>query len=107
MLPFNVSRTSDHSIIINVIIWNCRGVLKPNFQNHVRELVRNNNPAILVVMETHIGRERVREITDKLPFENAIHTDIIGFAGVCGCFGIRKGWMSCACLTLNRRFMLL
>ena len=39
MPPFNVARTSDHSIIMNVIIWNCRGVLKPNFQNHVRELV--------------------------------------------------------------------
>ena len=86
MLPFNVSCTSDHSIIMNVIIWNCRGALKPNFQNHVRELVCNHNPAILVVMETHVGRERAREITNRLPFENVIHTDIIGFAGVCGCF---------------------
>ena len=92
---------------MNVIIWNCRGALKPNFQNHVRELVCNHNPAILVVMETHVGRERAREITDRLPFENVIHTDTIGFAGVCGCFGIWKGWMSRPCLTLNRRFMML
>ncbi|XP_075670190.1 uncharacterized protein LOC142639952 [Castanea sativa] len=32
-------------------------------------------------METRIGRERAREITDRLPFENAIHTDTIGLAG--------------------------
>ncbi|KAL0017305.1 hypothetical protein SO802_004374 [Lithocarpus litseifolius] len=66
---------------MNVIIWNCRGALKPNFQNHVKELVRIHNPTILVLMETRIGGERARGITDRLPFENAIHTDTIGLAG--------------------------
>ena len=32
-------------------------------------------------METHIGGVRAREITDRLPFENAIHTDTIGLVG--------------------------
>ena len=44
-------------------------------------LFNNVGPAILVVMETHIGGVRAREITDRLPFENAIHTDTIGLAG--------------------------
>ena len=41
--------------IMNILIWNCRGALKPNFQSHVRELARNHNPIILVVMETRVG----------------------------------------------------
>ena len=66
---------------MNIIVWNCKGALKPNFQSHVRELVRNHNPGIIVVMETHIGGVRAKEITDCLPFDGAIHTETIGFAG--------------------------
>ena len=66
---------------MNIIVWNCRGVLKPSFQRHVRELIRCHNLAILVVMETRIGGERAREITDRLPFDGAIHTETIGYAG--------------------------
>ena len=81
MPPFNACRFSDHFVIMNVLIWNCRGALKPNFQDHIRELFCIHKPTILVVMETHIGGVRAREITDRLPFENAIHTDTIGLAG--------------------------
>ena len=43
-------------------------------------------------METKIGGERAREITDKLPFDEVITTDTIGYAGgVSGCCGIRIG----------------
>ena len=49
---------------MNVIIWNCGGALKPTFQSHVRELVWIHNPIILVLMETKVGGERAREITD-------------------------------------------
>ena len=72
---------SVFSVIMNVLIWNCRGALKPNFQDHIRDLCHSHNPAILVVMETHIGGMRAREISDRLPFENAIHTNTIGLAG--------------------------
>ena len=65
---------------MNIIIWNCRGALKPSFQRYVRELIRCHNPAILVVMETRIGGDRAREITDRLPFDGAIHTKTIGYA---------------------------
>ena len=69
------------SFIMNIIIWNSRGVLKPNFQNYVRELARNHNPAILVIMETKIGGACAKDITDKLLFDNAIHIETIGFTG--------------------------
>ena len=32
-------------------------------------------------METRVGGERAREITDRLPFNGAIHTKTIGYAG--------------------------
>lgn len=32
-------------------------------------------------METILGGERAREITNRLPFDGAIHTDTIGYAG--------------------------
>ena len=66
---------------MNVIIWNCRGELKPIFQNRVRKLVQNHNLAILVVMKTRVGGKRAKELTDRLPFDGAIHTDTIGYAG--------------------------
>ena len=55
--------------------------LKPSFQNHVRELVRNHNPAILVLMETKVVGEKAREISNRLPFDNAIHTNTAGYVG--------------------------
>ena len=66
---------------MNILVWNCRGTLKPNFQNHVKELARNHNPVVLVVMETRIGGDKAKEITDRLPFNGVIHMEMIGFAG--------------------------
>lgn len=43
--------------------------------------MQNHNLTILVVMETSVGGERAREITSLLPFDGAIHTDTIGYAG--------------------------
>ena len=79
--PFDEGPTSKHIFLMNVIIWNCRGALKPTFQGHVRELIRIHNPAILVMMETKVGGERAKEITDRLPFDDVIHTDTIGYGG--------------------------
>ena len=73
--------SSINQLSMNIFVWNSRGALKPNFQKHVRELVRNHNPTIMVIMETCLGGERDREITDRLPFDDAIHTETIGFTG--------------------------
>ena len=45
-------------IIMNIIVWNCKGALKPNFQSHVKDLAKIHNPSILVVMETRVGGDR-------------------------------------------------
>ena len=81
MPPFDECLTSKFFILMNVIIWNCRGALKPTFLGHVRELIHIHNPAILVLMETKVGGEWAKEIIDRLPFDGVIHTDTIGYAG--------------------------
>lgn len=48
--------------VMKIIIWNSRGALKPNFQKHVRELVRVHDLAVFVVMETYSGGERAKNI---------------------------------------------
>jgi len=77
--PFDECLTPQHLFLMNIIIWNCRGALKPSFQSHVRELVWNHDLAILVLMETKIGGEKAKEISSKLPFDGATHTDTIGY----------------------------
>ena len=65
---------------MNIIIWNSRGALKPKFQSHVRELAQRHDLTIFIIMETKLGGDRAREITDRLSFDGAIHTDTIGYA---------------------------
>ena len=72
--------TKYYQFLMDMIIWNCSGALKPSFQNHVRELVQYHDPAILVLMETKIGGDRAKEISSRLPFDEAFHTDTIGYA---------------------------
>ena len=67
-------------LIINIIIWNSRGALKPNFQGHIRDLVQQHDPNILMVMEAKLGGDRAKAIIDKLPLDGAIHIDTIGYS---------------------------
>ena len=57
--------SSTYSVIMNLIVWNYRGALKSNFQDYVHDLVRQHDPAIFVVTETHIGG--ALECTDAAP----------------------------------------
>ncbi|XP_030958558.1 uncharacterized protein LOC115980449 [Quercus lobata] len=66
---------------MNILIWNNKGALKPSFQTNIHELARRHNPAILVVMETKLGGNKAREVSDRLPFDGAIHMETIGFTG--------------------------
>ena len=66
---------------MNLIVWNCRGALKPKFQDYVHDLVWQYDPTIFVVVETRIGGDRARDISNKLPFDGAFHTDAIGRKG--------------------------
>lgn len=43
--------------------------------------MRVHDPAVFVIMETHLGGERAKDITDRLPFDEVIHADTIGYVG--------------------------
>ena len=78
---FDACPTSDYIFLMNIIVWNCRVVLKPSFQKHVGKLVWNHNPAILVIMKTCVGGDRAKGIINRLPFDGSMHMDTIGYAG--------------------------
>ncbi|XP_075653884.1 uncharacterized protein LOC142624237 [Castanea sativa] len=44
-------------------------------------MTKDNNPDIFIVTETKVGGDRAKEITNKLPFDGAMHTDTIGYTG--------------------------
>ena len=67
--------------MMNAIIWNYRGALKPSFKSHVQNLVADHDSTILVIMETYIGGVRAKEISNTLPFQGVIHTNTVGYAG--------------------------
>ena len=69
------------SFSMNYLIWNCRGAQKPSFHNYIHDLTQKYDPAIFVIMETKLGGNRAKLVTDRLPFDGAIHTDTIGLSG--------------------------
>ena len=80
-LPIECCQVPVSIVLMNSIIWNCRGASKPSFQKRVKEMVQKYNPDILVVIETRVGVNRAREITERLPFDGAIRSDAVGFTG--------------------------
>ena len=40
--------------IMNILIWNCRGAMKPNFKKTVMDLVEWHRPSIFVITETRM-----------------------------------------------------
>ena len=45
------------------------------------ELINTHSPSIVIVIETGVGGERTKEITNRLPFDGALHTDTVGYSG--------------------------
>ena len=79
LLLFDLVSPTLFCLIMNILIWNSRGALKPSFQDHIHELSRWHDLAILVVMETELGGSKAKEVTDRLPFNGVIHTEMIGY----------------------------
>ena len=76
------SETANHFYPkMNILVWNCRGAMKPLFRKTVMDLVDWHNPIIMVITETRLSGARANEIIETLPFDGAMVTDTIGFAG--------------------------
>ena len=44
-------------------------------------MVKENSPDIFIVTETRVEEDCTKEISDKLPFGEAIHTPTLGYVG--------------------------
>ena len=76
---FDVSSPSYKTM--NILIWNCRGAMKPQFKKTVMDLVDWHSPILMVITETRMSGARVDEIIEALPFDGYAVADTIGFAG--------------------------
>uniref|UniRef100_A0A2N9H633 CCHC-type domain-containing protein n=1 Tax=Fagus sylvatica TaxID=28930 RepID=A0A2N9H633_FAGSY len=74
-----------HDIAMNVLTWNFRGVLNPCFRRALNELIKINNPDILILTETRLGGTRAAKLAATLPFAGFLSTKTIGFAGGIWC----------------------
>uniref|UniRef100_A0A7N2LJ76 CCHC-type domain-containing protein n=1 Tax=Quercus lobata TaxID=97700 RepID=A0A7N2LJ76_QUELO len=66
---------------MNILVWNCRGAMKPSFRSSICDLTKFHAPGIVVVTETCISGSRAREILRTLPYDGIHTTDSIGYAG--------------------------
>ena len=81
MNPSRVEVPMDQIIKMNILMWNCRGALNPDFKRRVFEIAVNHRPLIMVITATRVGGSRAEKIIDGLPFNGFITTDTIGYAG--------------------------
>ena len=71
----------DKFVAINILMWNCRGALNPDFKRRIFEMAINHKPEIMVITETRVGGDRAKRIIADLPFDGFITADTIGYAG--------------------------
>lgn len=87
MNPNNVEVPLGQFVAMNVLMWNCRGALHPNFKRGIYEMVANLNTAIMVITKTRVGGDRAERIIADLPFDGCITMETIGYAR-----GLRVLW---------------
>lgn len=66
---------------MNCILWNCRGVNKPNFRRSIRYILKKFNTDVLAVFETHARGDRARQICQGLGFDKSFRVDAVGQSG--------------------------
>ena len=81
MNPSHVEVPMDQFVKMNILMWNCRGALNPDFKRRVFEMAVNHRPSIMVITKIRVGGSRAEKIIDGLPFDGFITTDTIGCAG--------------------------
>lgn len=50
------------SIQMNILMWNCKGALNPDFRRRIFEMVVNHHPLIMVITKTRVWGERAKRI---------------------------------------------
>ena len=67
--------------MMNVLIWNYKGAMKPEFRKTVMDLVEWHSPILMVIIETRMSGVRAEEIIEALPFDGHAVSNTIGFVG--------------------------
>ena len=47
---------------MNIVVWNCRGALKPKFKQTVADLINWHKPVVMIITETRVSGFRVEEV---------------------------------------------
>lgn len=68
-------------LIMNILIWNCRGANNPNFCNNVSDMIRRHYLTIMIITETNLSGDRTKGIIDRLPMDGAIVANSFGWSG--------------------------
>lgn len=46
----------------------------------MENIISSHSPSMMIITETRVGRDRAKEITDRLPFNGVVHADTVGYA---------------------------
>lgn len=61
--------TNEFCTQMNILLWNCRGALNPDFERWIFEMTVNHYPFIMVITETRVGGNHAAKIIEGLPFD--------------------------------------
>ena len=75
--PMEIEVPLGQFVKMNILLWNCRGVLNADFKRMIFEMAINHQPSIMVVTETRVGGDRAAKIIEGLPFDGSIVTDTV------------------------------
>lgn len=70
-----------YQVLMNCLLWNCRGANKPKFRRSIRYILKKFATDVLAVFETHAGGDKAAKICRGLGFENSFRVDAIGQSG--------------------------
>ena len=78
LVTFDSSKTPFK--IMNILIWNCKGAMKPQFRKTMMDLVEWHTSMLMVITETRMSGARAVEMIESLTFDGSVVADTISFA---------------------------
>ncbi|OIS96517.1 hypothetical protein A4A49_09023 [Nicotiana attenuata] len=64
---------------MNFLVWNCRGSHNPEFRRHIRSLLDNHRPTLVILLETHMQDHT--SLREDINFENMAQAPANGLIG--------------------------
>lgn len=80
---------------MKILSWNCQGLGRALTVRNLRDLVKNNNPSIIFLMEKKIKSGRIKKISRRCDFSQELYIEPEGLSG-----GLALWWHSSISLTV-------